>query len=257
MVRSATSDSRTEPVKTWLRWVETLILVMPAAIAACMPASDTPEDPCSTSGTDTASRMARIRSSSRCASRVVMACEEPTATANRSTPVSATKAAASAGDVRADGSWTPFLPPTSPSSASTSTPAAWHSATIALVVSRFAASGSFDPSYMTEETPSSTASATSAVSSAWSRCTATGTDAARPTASVARQIGSSAPWYFTAFSEICSTTGRPARSAALTKAVACSRWITLKAPNPVPARWAARASSRSEASISCPTPRRR
>ncbi len=67
-----------------------------------------------------------------------MACELPTATARASTPVLATKAAASPGSVRAPAAWTPSLPPISPSSASTQTPSAWQCATTPAVARTFA-----------------------------------------------------------------------------------------------------------------------
>ena len=95
---------------------------------------------------------------------------------------------------------------------------------------------------MTEPKPRSIARRASSGSSAWSRCTATRADDASATASVARAIGSSPPWYRTQFSESWRMTGRPASSAAPARASAVSRCTTLKAPMPRPA---ARASSRS------------
>ena len=76
-------------VHTLLSWVAMLIFVMPAATAAVSVWSGTPDEPCSTSGTLVAARMALIRSRSRTASRVSIACELPTATASASTPVAA------------------------------------------------------------------------------------------------------------------------------------------------------------------------
>ena len=84
--------------------------------------SGTPDDPCSTSGTGTARARRATSSRSIAATRSVIACDEPTATARAPTPVSATKRAASSGSVRTPGAWAPSLPPISPSSASTSTP---------------------------------------------------------------------------------------------------------------------------------------
>ena len=80
-----------------------LTLVMPAATARARPSSGTPEEPCSTRGTGTASRSRPISGSSSTASRVVIACDEPTATARASTPVADTNAAASVGSVRTPG----------------------------------------------------------------------------------------------------------------------------------------------------------
>ena len=69
--------------------------------------------------------------------RVCIACEEPTATASASTPVAATKAAASPGSVRTPGAWAPSLPPTSPSSLSTHSPRARSRRTAAEVAATF------------------------------------------------------------------------------------------------------------------------
>src|SRR5699024_9603191 len=93
-----------------------------------------------------------------------------------------------------------------------------------------------DPSNITEPTPSSSPTSTRARSVTWSRWTTTGTVADRAIARVASVIGSARPWYFTAFSEICSTTGAFARSAPATRASACSMLMTLKAPTPMPSR---------------------
>ena len=94
----------------------TLIFVMPAATARRSSSAGTPEEPCRTSGTGSASCRAAISSWSSRAVRVVIACELPTATASASTPVVATKATASAGSVRTPGAWAlcaaPALPPT-------------------------------------------------------------------------------------------------------------------------------------------------
>src|SRR5699024_5792855 len=120
--------------------------------------------------------------------------------------------------------------------------------TTAAVLARFSSAGRRDPSYTIEVKPAASASATRPVSSAWSRCTTTGTDVARAAASVPAAIGASEPWYFTAFWLICSTTGSPARSAPATKEYACSRWITSKAPRPRPAVRAPRAGEASSAS---------
>ena len=63
---------------------------------------------------------AAIRSKSRLASRVVIAWEEPTATARASTPVADDEGGRlGRGRCGRPGAWTPSLPPTSPSSAST------------------------------------------------------------------------------------------------------------------------------------------
>ena len=114
----------------------------------------------------------------------------PTATARESTPVAATNAAASAGSVRTPGACTPSLPPTSPSSASTTTPRPWQCSTTARVAATFSSYGRREPSYMTLRTPAATASCTRSTSSAWSRWTATGTAARRARLNVASPIGS-------------------------------------------------------------------
>jgi len=95
------------------------IFVSPLRTARAMPSSDTPDEPCSTSGTRTCARSLRTRSKSSSAVREVIACELPTATASASTWVASTNATASSGSVRTWGAWAPSLPPTSPSSAST------------------------------------------------------------------------------------------------------------------------------------------
>jgi hypothetical protein len=113
-------------------------LVMPAATALLRSASGTPEEPCRTKGTGTRALSSPMSSKSSLASWVSMAWEVPTATAKASTPVAATKLAASPGSVRAPGACAPSLPPTSSSSASTQTPRAWQWATTAAVAARFA-----------------------------------------------------------------------------------------------------------------------
>jgi len=148
-------------VNTLFSRVATLILVIPARIAAPRSASGTPDEPCSTSGTPTARRILPIRPRSRTASRLSMACELPTATASASTPVSATKPRAWPGSVRARGECTPFLPPISPSSASTQTPRSWHHAATSAVARTFSRYGSPDASYMTDPRPNEDAARTS------------------------------------------------------------------------------------------------
>ena len=161
-------------MKRALRCVDTLIFVSPARMPRAMCSSETPEEPCSTSGTGTARGSRAMSSRSIAATRSVMACEEPTATASASTPVSATNRAASSGSVRTPGACAPSLPPISPSSASTSTPAASRAAaTTRRVVATLSAKSSFAPSYITEPKPASMARSASSGSSAWSRCTAT------------------------------------------------------------------------------------
>ena len=204
-----------------------------------MVSSGTPDDPCSTRGTGTAACSRAMSSRSSAALRSVMACDEPTATASASTPVSATNRAASSGSVRTPGACAPSLPPISPSSASTSTPARAARSTTRRVVATFSAKSSFAPSYITEPKPRSIASSASSGSSAWSRCTATAALDASATASVARAIGSKPPWYRTQFSDSCRMTGSPASSAAPTSASAVSRCSTLNAPTPVRAAAAA------------------
>jgi hypothetical protein len=88
---------------------------------------------------------------------------------------------------------------------------------------------------MTDPRPNADAARTSSAPDAWSRCTATGTAAARATARQAWAIGSSAPCQAAQFSLICSTTGAPAASAPATIASACSMPMTLNAPTPRPA----------------------
>ena len=66
-------------------------------------------------GTLTRAASRLINSWSIWASRVVIACELPTATASASTPVAAVKDAASSGSVRAPSAWAFNLPPISPS----------------------------------------------------------------------------------------------------------------------------------------------
>jgi hypothetical protein len=148
-------------VNTLFSWVATLILVIPARIAALRSASGTPDEPCSTSGTPTARRILSIRPRSSTASLVSMACELPTATASASTPVSATKPRAWPGSVRASGECTPFLPPISPSSASTQTPRSWHHVATSAVARTFSRYGSPDASYMTDPRPNEDAARTS------------------------------------------------------------------------------------------------
>ena len=83
----------------------TLILRIPAATAARSCSSLTPDEPCSTNGTGVAEVIRAMSSRSSCALRSVIACELPTATARASTPVAATKAAASSGSVRTPFAW--------------------------------------------------------------------------------------------------------------------------------------------------------
>src|SRR5690606_15799680 len=86
---SAASFSRTARVKKPFRCVDTLILVMPARTACTITSSETPDEPCSTSGTSppewpaprSAARNRPISSMSRDAERSSIACEDPTATA--------------------------------------------------------------------------------------------------------------------------------------------------------------------------------
>jgi len=148
-------------VNTLFSWVAMLIFVIPARTAAARSASGTPDEPCSTSGTATARRSRAIRPRSRTASLVSIACELPTATASASTPVAAVKPAAWSGSVRARGECTPFLPPTSPSSASTHTPRSWHHRATSAVARTFSAYGRPDASYITDPTPNATAASTS------------------------------------------------------------------------------------------------
>jgi len=77
-------------VNTLFSWVAMLIFVRPARTAAARSPSGTPDEPCSTSGRLTASRIFAMSSRSRAASRVSIAWELPTATASASTPVSRT-----------------------------------------------------------------------------------------------------------------------------------------------------------------------
>ena len=92
---------------------------------------------------------------------------------------------------------------------------------------------------MTDPKPQSAARTSSVSSVTWSRCSATGTVAASASAAVARAIGASRlPWNRTAFSLIWQMTGRPAASAPVTTASACSRVITLNAPTARPSRYA-------------------
>ena len=212
-----------------------LIFVMPARTAAAIPSSGTPDEPCSTSGTSTAARIRAIRSRSSWAVRSVIACELPTATARASTPVSWAKAAASSGLVRTPGACTPSLPPISPSSASTLTPAAWQRSATVRVTARLSASSRREPSNITEVNPRPSASSTSGSLTAWSRCRTTGTLARSASTLVAAATGASEPWKATVFSLIWSTTGRPTCSAAAVSASACSRWMTLNAATPRPA----------------------
>ncbi len=150
-------------MKTLFSWVAMLIFVIPARIAAARSASGTPDEPCSTSGTPTALRILARRPKSRTASRVSMACELPTATASASTPVAATKPAASSGSVRACGECTPFLPPISPTSASTQAPRSWHHRATSAVARTFSWYGSLDASYITDPRPHRTAARTRSV----------------------------------------------------------------------------------------------
>src|SRR5258706_155005 len=73
--------------------------------------------------------------------RLVMACDEPTATARLSTPVASTNSAAWPGSVRTPGAWAlvtwDALPPTYPSSASTKTPCECKSMTARAVAATF------------------------------------------------------------------------------------------------------------------------
>ena len=190
----ARDSARTAPVNPAFRWVDTLTFVSPERMPRTIVSSGTPDEPCSTRGTGTARASRATSSRSIAATRSVMAWEEPTATASAPTPVSATKRAASSGSVRTPGAWAPSLPPISPSSASTSTPAASARSTTSRVVATFSAKSRLAPSYMTEPKPRSIARTASSGSSAWSRCTATRADDASATASVARAIGSSPPW---------------------------------------------------------------
>ena len=135
----AARASRSDAVKAMLSAVPTLTLRMPAATASAITASATPDEPWSTSGTGTAAASRAISSRSSWAERSRMACELPTATARPSTPVAATKAAASSGSVRTPGACAPSLPPISPSSASTHTPASWARATTSRVAATLSA----------------------------------------------------------------------------------------------------------------------
>ena len=187
-----------------------------------------------------AGRRARGRSRRRVRSSRA---RSPTATARASTPVSATKRAASSGSVRTPGAWAPSLPPISPSSASTSTPAASARSTTSRVVATLSAKSRCAPSYITEPKPRSIAAdgELGVLGVVEVHGDAAPTTPRRSRASPARSArarrGSA-----TQFSEICRMTGRPASSAAPTSASAVSRWMTLNAPMPRPA---ARASSRS------------
>src|ERR1700735_4490707 len=60
---------RTAAVNTLLSWVAMLIFVIPARTAAARSRSGTPDEPCSTSGTPTARRIAVISPRSRTAAR--------------------------------------------------------------------------------------------------------------------------------------------------------------------------------------------
>src|SRR6218665_2856220 len=96
---------------------------------------------------------------------------------------------------------------------------------------------------MTELKPRSIARNARSISSAWSRCTATGAVDERAIARVAVAMGSRAPWERTQFSEICRMTGSPVASAAAVSPSAVSRWSTLNAATAVLWAWAARRSS--------------
>lgn len=85
------------PEKATFSSVPMLIFVMPCSTAARSVVCGTPEEPCRTSGTGTASRSREISSRSSAAVRVTIAWLLPTATARASTPVSATNRAASEG----------------------------------------------------------------------------------------------------------------------------------------------------------------
>src|SRR5690606_29217286 len=198
---SSSSRDRTAAVNTLLSWVEMLILRMPAATARTSRSSGTPLEPCSTSGTGTTAAIARTRSRSRAAVRSVIACELPTATASRSTPVASANRAASSGSVRTPGACAPSLPPISPISASTTAPAAWPSATTRRVSATFSSHGRVAASIITEEKPSRSASVARAGSCAWSRCSDSGALLASATAAAAEAIGARPPWNRTQFSE--------------------------------------------------------
>ena len=141
---ACSSHSRTAPVKAMFSAVPMFTLTRPPATARANSSSGTPEEPCSTRGTPTASRSRAMRSWSKTALRSVMACELPTATARASTPVAVTNSRASSGSVRApgacadSGAW-PSLPPTLPSSASSHSPRPWAQSAASRVAWTFSA----------------------------------------------------------------------------------------------------------------------
>ena len=166
--------ARIARVKNPFRWVETLILVMPGAMAAAIVSSGHAAGSVQHQRHGRGAACSRaMRSRSSAAVRSVIACEEPTATASASTPVSATNARASAGSVRTPGACAPSLPPISPSSPSTKTSSACACSTTrtrrrdVVVVVELAAVEHDRAEAQGDRLPASSPS------SAWSRCTAT------------------------------------------------------------------------------------